>query len=121
MIYRAQVRNSQLRGTTAQKVLTRQLLRQQSSCADLNGAIPSTPEIRSPSSPVSKTPKTVLSNSKTNSQDQTIRRNVRKKKVSTDTLFAVVIFYEFLRELSSISEEQSIMHSVLYLPKLIHS
>lgn len=41
----------------------------------------------------------------------------RNKKVSTDTLFAVMIFYEFLQELASISEEQSIVHSLLYLPK----
>ena len=41
----------------------------------------------------------------------------RNKKVSTDTLYAVMIFYEFLQELASIAEEQSVMHSLLYLPK----
>lgn len=116
MAYRAQVRNSQVQESRARQIL----LRQMSSRTDLD--IPSTPVGSHP--PLERTSskkKLPISSSGKGSAMQEVgrhRQSVKKnKKVSTDTLFAVVIFHEFLQELASISEEQSVMHSLLYLPK----
>ncbi len=46
------------------------------------------------------------------------RRSKRKKKVSTNALFAAVIFDEFLKELAALSQEHSILNPQLYLSKL---
>ena len=144
MVYRAQVRNSQVKESVARQIVKRQLL-QQNSRSDLSESfvIVSMPE----GSPAlvktnsrSQLPAVTASSSskgeshsggKAGGQEQRSvggsrtgeikgqQRSIKKrnKKVSTDTLFAVMIFYEFLQELASISEEQSIMHSLLYLPK----
>ncbi len=47
------------------------------------------------------------------------RRTARKKKVSTNTLFAVTIFDEFLKELAALSQEHSVLNPQLYLSKLV--
>lgn len=45
------------------------------------------------------------------------RRTTRKKKVPTNTLFAVVIYDEFLKELAALSQEHSVVNPQLYLSK----
>ncbi len=141
MLYRAQMRNSQVKESVARQIVKRQLL-QQNSRTDLSDSfvIVSTPE---------GSPALVKTNSRSQlpapaaSREESAKgggqerrsggggggsrigemkgqqRSIKKrnKKVSTDTLFAVMIFYEFLQELASVSEEQSVMHSLLYLPK----
>lgn len=119
MTYRAQVRNSQVQESRARAIL----LRQMSSRTDLD--VPSTPVGTRPPLEKTNSQKKLPVSSSTREDRHGSRREgghrqsvkKRSKKVSTDTLFAVVMFHEFLQELASISEEQSVMHSLLYLPK----
>lgn len=138
MVFRAQVRNSQTQDSVARQIVSRQLLWQNSRTDLLDGSVTvSSASSESPSSvPLVKNSSSAKlelggkgSGSRGNKQTETstgggatggkAQHSARKrnKKVSTDTLFAIVIFYEFLQELASISEEQSVMHSLLYLPK----
>ena len=41
----------------------------------------------------------------------------KKKRVPTSTLFAVIIFHEFIKELAALSQEHSALHPLLYVPK----
>ena len=151
MLYRAQVRNSQVKESVARQIVKRQLL-QQSSRTDLSESLamvakpegsPALVKMSSrsqlpavPASSGSTKPDESHGGARAGNQEQRgggsgenrttevkgqqqQRSSVKKrnKKVSTDTLFAVMIFYEFLQELASVSEEQSVMHSLLYLPK----
>lgn len=123
MLYRAQLRNSQMEESAAKRQRIAQLLlRQQSSQSLLDtSALGTTPESSRQTSLVKRASKTNFERSKDGQLGGggSSSRGTKKKtkKVSTDTLFAVIIFYEFLRELASISEEQSVVHSLLYLPK----
>lgn len=144
MVYRAQVRNQRAHDSLARQKLSKQL-QQSHSRPDLDTSFTSPEPPASFSSPSSTTStSSVHSKSKRSSkaslssisssvkeeggggggrgkggpEDGGMQRKSRKKskKVSTDTLYAVVIFYEFVRELASISEEHSVLHSLLYLP-----
>ena len=130
MVYRAQVRNSQVPESRA-----RQLLRQMTSRTELvgpDGVFPPTLEktgskAKLPASSVREKEDSRSGKGGASSQDQGVggggggrgwqSMKKRNKKVSTDTLYAVIVFYEFLQELASISEEQSVVHSLLYVPK----
>lgn len=107
MVYRAQVRNSQIKESVARQIILRQL-HQSSSRTELESSLGVSPSPNSPSPREEGQP---------NQGGGSTHRSVKKrsKKVSTDTLFAVVMFYEFLQELAAISEEQSVIHSLLYL------
>ena len=140
MIYRAQIRNR-----CAPHPVDRQMLSKQSrpsnSQLDLDSSFTSPEPPIAFSSPSFVCSSSVLGVSKKNSmadyssslkeeddggagrgksgqgEGREVRRSRRKsKKVSTDTLYAVVIFYEFVKELAAISEEHSVLHSLLYLP-----
>ncbi len=129
MIYREMVRNQRSHSGTTKQVLIRQL-RQTPSKPELDISSPDPPTYSSPSVLNKRTSKTDLSSSISasskngNSHSKDVKsehsreshRKKKSKKVSTDTLYAVVIFYEFLKELASVSEEHSVLHSLLYLP-----
>jgi len=110
MIYREQARNQ--RTHTAQ-------LRQSLSRADLDTPEPSVSPSRASTS--SSKDSSNGSSKKPKSEQpgggrELHRKKKKSKKVTTDTLYAVMIFYEFVKELASISEEHSVLHSLLYLP-----
>ena len=111
MVYRAQVRNSQVKESVARQIVLRQL-HQSSSRADLESSLGGSPSTNSPS-PSGREEGKAEQAGRGGTHRTTKKRN---KKVSTDTLFAIIIFYEFLQELAAISEEQSVIHSLLYLP-----
>ena len=134
MVYRAQVRNQCAHDSMA-KLLSKHLRRSSQPDVDISFTTPEPPVfISSPPSTSSVHSKSkrnskagLSSNKKEEGRDGRgkgglgeggVQRKSRKKskKVSTDTLYAVVIFYEFVRELASISEEHSVLHSLLYLP-----
>lgn len=138
MAYRAQVRNSQVQESRARQILRQLHLNNSRTDLEVSATIPSMPDgvchslaktnSKSKLFPSSSGPREEHSSSSSSgggravTQDQVGgrgHRSVRKrtKKVSTDTLYAVIIFYEFLQELASISEEQSVVYSFLYLPK----
>jgi hypothetical protein len=106
MTYRAQVRNSQVKESMARQIILRQL-HQNNSRTDLESSLGGSPLPSSPSPSEGRAE---------HRGGSTHRSKKRSKKVSTDTLFAIIIFYEFLQELAAVSEEQSVVHSLLYLP-----
>ena len=129
MVYRAKVRNSQMQASIARQIVLYQLQRQ-TSRAELDSSVTIPSSLDHHSSLVKRTSmgnmsvsshtKAEPSSRMTQDQGEKLQHRSskkRSKKVPTDTLFAVVIFHEFLQELASISEEQSVMHSLLYLPK----
>lgn len=132
MIYRAQIRNQRAHDTAARQMQSKQL-RQSYSRPELDVSFASPePPVFSPSSSIlsKRSSKADLSSHSSSVKEgggggqgkgkqgvgEGTRRKTRKKnkKVSTDTLYAVNIFYEFVRELASISEEHSVLHSLLY-------
>lgn len=132
MIYRAQVRNSQIEPSAARQMVTR-LLRQ-SSRIDMGLELP--PPEDGPSLLRKRTSKSNItapeaseshgdelapvSRSRVRTEGSSLKSSVRvkKKKVSTDTLFAIVIFDEFLRELAALSQEHSVLNPLTYSAKL---
>ena len=133
MIYRAQVRNAQLGESMAEQIVSR--LMKQSSRADLLGSLDTSSHDNSSldgAAPLRKKGSQVAlaaaggeegertqgraGGSATDAPGRTTTRKY-KKKISTDTLFAVVIFDEFLRELSALSQEHSALNPLLMLPK----
>ena len=129
MIYRAKVRNSQITESVAQQIVSR-LLRQSSvlseAALDTVSNHPDGPH----SPPRKRASQAKLVSSSSSAQDEpatkskattdsskSLIKKPRKKKVSTDTLFAVVIFDEFLRELAAFAQEHSMTNPVMNLPK----
>ena len=130
MIYRAKVRNAQIERSVAQQIVFR-LLRQ-TSRVDMGLEAPAESE-RGVSHLKKRSSKTSVLDSVKQEQSlgqrdrlpndglkalghkSSVRR--KKKKVSTDTLFAVVIFDEFLRELSAFAQEHSMIIPLLYQVK----
>lgn len=131
MIYRAQVRNSQIEPSAARQMVNRIL--RQSSRIDMGLESPH-PEL-GPSPLRKRTSKSnfttsehsepqtdelaPVSRSRVRTEGASLKSVVRikKKKVSTDTLFAIVIFDEFLRELAALSQEHSVLNPLTYLAK----
>ena len=125
MIYRAKVRNSQIEESVAQQIVSR-LLRQSSVVSEAAlDAVSNHPD-GGHSPPRKRASQAKLSSSQ---DEQSVKSKVtaegskslikkpRKKKVSTDTLFAIVIFDEFLRELAALAQEHSVTNPVMNLPK----
>ncbi len=146
MIYLAQVRNSQVQESVAKQMVMaemRRLVRQGSRASELGdpmelalrhqlvkqGSLIS--ELGDSPSPLkkrgSKASMDALEDPLPRSRAHTEgvkglaqkRRTARKKKVSTNTLFAVTIFDEFLKELAALSQEHSVLNPQLYLSKLV--
>lgn len=129
MIYRAKVRNSQIEESVAQQIVSR-LLRQSSVVSEAAlDAISNHPD-GGHSPPRKRASQAKLSLSSASTQDEqsakskvttdgskSLIKKPRKKKVSTDTLFAIVIFDEFLRELAALAQEHSVTNPVMNLPK----
>ena len=128
MIYRAHVRNSQIEETVASQIVSaemRRLARVSSRASDLGDILQDSP------SPLKKR------GSKLNmegSEDAPPRhrtqteggkalaqkaRKKKKKKIGTSTLFAIVIFDEFLKELAALAQEHSVASPLLYVPKSV--
>lgn len=128
MIYRAKIRNSQIEESVAQQIVSR-LLRQSSRLTEgtlediINHAegshspprkrqsqakLPSSSQDEPAPSP---RPRAVTETSKS------LTKKPRKKKVTTDTLFAIVIFDEFLRELAALAQEHSVTNPIVNIPK----
>ena len=108
MIYRAHVRNSQLEESVASQIVAR-LARQSSTVGDTtidqqrNKLSMDTNE-----DPLPASAEAVRSQSevqRTRSLHRT--RRTKPKRVSTDTLFAIVIFDEFLKELAALAHEHA--------------
>ena len=128
MIYRAKVRNSQMKESVAQQIVSR-LLRQSSIVSEAaldavskhaDGGTPSPPRKRASQSKL--TTSSTQDESSTKSQgtvenSRSLIKRPRKKKVSTDTLFAIVIFDEFLRELAALAQEHSVTNPIEILSK----
>ena len=132
MIYRAKVRNSQIEESVAQQIVSR-LLRQSSRLTE--GALEAVANHSDGShSPPKKRASQAKLTTSSSSQDDTtappskvksmadgssksLTKKPRKKKVSTDTLFAIVIFDEFLRELAALAQEHSVTNPVVNIPK----
>ena len=132
MIYRAKVRNSQIEESVAQQIVSR-LLRQSSrlteaaleAVANHTDASHSPPRKRASqaklasSSLAQEDPASSSSSKPKNPMDistRTSTKKPRKKKVSTDTLFAIVIFDEFLRELAALAQEHSVSNPMVNAP-----
>ena len=128
MIYRAKVRNSQIKESVAQQIVSR-LLRQSSVVSEAALDAVATHADGSHSPPRKRASQAKLSSSSTTQDEPSTKskgttessksliKKPRKKKVSTDTLFAVVIFDEFLRELAALAQEHSVTNPVMNLPK----
>ena len=129
MIYRAKVRNSQIEESVAQQIVSR-LLRQSSRLTEgaLEAAVMNHTD-GSHSPPKKRASKAKLSTISSSQDDPThtaksktvtegaLTKKPRKKKVSTDTLFAIVIFDEFMRELAALAQEHSVTSPVVHIPK----
>lgn len=126
MIYRAKVRNSQIEESVAQQIVSR-LLRHSSVISEAAlDAVSNHPD-GGHSPPRKRASQAKLALSSQNEQSakskviaegsKSLIKKPRKKKVSTDTLFAIVIFDEFLRELAALAQEHSVTNPVMNLPK----
>ena len=122
MIYRAHVRNTQLEVSVAQQIISR-LMRQSSRASELGETqdkeLPSPLKKRGSKASVD-IPEDPLANPRQRVHSggaKSLAKKRKRKTVSTDTLFAIVIFDEFLRELSALSQEHSVLNPTLYLPK----
>ena len=129
MVYRAKVRNSQMKESVAQQIVSR-LLRQSSVLSEAAlDAVSNHPD--GGHSPPRKRASQAKLASSSSAQDElstkskvttesskSLIKKPRKKKVTTDTLFAIVIFDEFLRELAALAQEHSVTNPIVNLPKL---
>ena len=142
MIYRAHVRNSQHEDSVATQVVAaemRRLIRQTSKVLELSD----TPELKLltkqdsvaseigdivPSSLKKRGSKLNIEvgedpiprhRAQTEGTRALAHKRRKKKKVPTNTLFAVVIFDEFLRELAALSQAHSVLDPLLYMPKSV--
>lgn len=128
MVYRAKVRNSQMKESVAQQIVSR-LLRQSSVLSEAAlDAVSNHPD--GGHSPPRKRASQAKLASSSSAQDElstkskvttesskSLIKKPRKKKVTTDTLFAIVIFDEFLRDLAALAQEHSVTNPIVNLPK----
>lgn len=124
MIYLSRLRNSQIEHSAAQQIVSR-LLRQ-SSQKDMGLELPplhdggpspvqkKTPEVTKQSDHIQLMPR------RASTEGSSLKSSVqvKKRKVSTHTLFAIVIYDEFLRELAALSQEHSVLNPSLIYPSL---
>ena len=130
MIYRAKVRNSQIEESVAQQIVSR-LLKQSSRLTEaaLDAVANHTDSSHSP--PRKRASQAKLTSSSSSQDDpasssrpkttadgssKLVAKKPKKKKVSTDTLFAIVIFDEFLRELAALAQEHSVTNPMVNMP-----
>lgn len=115
MIYRAHVRNAQLEESVASQIVAR-LTKQSSVISQLGDtlenaslSIETHKQKRSSDSIEDPLPRSRSHTEvhRTHSVQRSGTRRTKPKKVSTNTLFAIVIFDEFLRELASLAHEHS--------------
>ena len=122
MLYREQVRNQRITHVPLPRPALSAQLRQSLSRPDLETSEASSRNTPNAEAFSSSSKETNSGSSKGPKSEQTAggremhRKKKKGKKVTTDTLYAVMIFYEFVKELASISEEHSVLHSLLYLP-----
>lgn len=116
MIYRAHVRNAQLEESVASQIVAR-LTRQSSLISQLGdtpgGSTTSSENHKQKQS--SDSMEEPIPRPRSHTEVQRTRpiqrtRRTRPKKVSTNTLFAIVVFDEFLRELASLAHEHSCLN-----------
>ena len=112
MIYRAHVRNAQLEESVASQIVAR-LTRQSSTVSQPGDRTAGADQHKSPAdSTEDPLPPTADVRTRQQAEVQRTRslhrtRRTKPKKVSTDTLFAIVIFDEFLKELASLAHEHA--------------
>ena len=121
MIYRAHVRNAQLEESVASQIVAR-LTRQSSTISQLGDSVASVENHKQKQSPDSIEDPIPRSRShtevqRTRSAQRSGVRRTKPKKVSTNTLFAIVIFDEFLRELAALAHEHSCLNLTTLHPK----
>lgn len=118
MIYRAHVRNAQLEESVASQIVAR-LTKQPSVVSQLTdspgGSGTSSENHKQKQS--SDSIEEPLPRTRSHTEVQRARpiikpRRTKPKKVSTNTLFAIVVFDEFLRELASLAHEHSCLNPV---------
>lgn len=113
MIYRAHVRNSQLEASVASQIVAR-ITRQSSLALDSKPAPATEPKSSFNSTTEDPLPRRINSEvPRTRSVHRTSgTRRTKPKKVSTNTLFAIVIFDEFLKELASLAHEHAAVNLI---------
>jgi hypothetical protein len=117
MIYRAHIRNAQLEQSVASQIVAR-LTRQSSTVSQVGDSTTVADHSRNKSVQDSTEEPLPVSGTRHNSEVQRTRslhrtRRTKPKKVSTNTLFAIVIFDEFLKELASLAHEHASLNSTL--------
>lgn len=131
MIYRAKVRNAQIEESVAQQIVSR-LLRESSRLSEAALEAVANHTDGSPSPPRKRASQAKLTTTKSSQDDpaltpkskavgdgsKSLIKKAKKKKVSTDTLFAIVIFDEFLRELAALAQEHSVTNPTVNVPKV---
>ena len=115
MIYRAHIRNAQLEESVASQIVSR-LTRQTSTLSQLGEGLtpvdnhkektPSSTESAEEPLPRARS-HTEVHRSKSLHRSSGAARRTKPKKLSTNTLFAIVIFDEFLKELASLAHEHA--------------
>lgn len=112
MIYRAHIRNAQLEESVASQIVSR-LTKQPSIISQLGDSEAASIEPGKPN-PTTSSLEEPLPNSisqaevqRSQSLHRSVRRHAKPKKVSTNTLFAIIIFDEFLKEIASLAHEHS--------------
>ena len=121
MIYRAHVRNAQLEESVASQIVAR--LTKQSSVVSNLGDTLDNMALNKPHQPTDSV-KEPLPRSRahtevqrTRSVPRSVTRRTKPKKVSTNTLFAIVVFDEFLRELAALAHEHACLNPVTFHPR----
>ena len=111
MIYRAHIRNAQLEESVASQIVAR--LTRQSSFVSVDRQTGVSHNQLNQSSALDSTEDPLpTTTTKSHSEIQRSRslhraRRTKPKKVSTNTLFAIVVFDEFLKELASLAHEHA--------------
>ena len=121
MIYRAHIRNAQIEESVASQIVSR-LTKQASVLSQIGDSTDvATPKITGSSKHSTESAEDPLPRTAAHVEVQRTRsvhragsRRTKPKKVSTDTLFAIVIFDEFLKELASLAHEHSCLNPTTY-------
>lgn len=115
MIYRAHVRNTQLEESVASQIVKR-LTRQSSRISEVGD----TPPLKKTGSKQNmETSEEHLARHRVHAEGSRALAHKRKKKVPTNTLFTIVVFEEFLKELAAMAQEHSVLNPLLYQPKSV--
>ena len=126
MIYRAEVRNSQIEETVASQIVSaemRRLARVNSRASDLGDVLPLLKKRGSKLNMEASEEPAPRHRAQTEGGKALAQkaRKKKKKKVGTNTLFAIVIFDEFLKELAALAQEHSVASPLLFVPKSVTS